>query len=118
MWWWTSGEIRANVLRETASPRTLAVLVDFVLMGFDVGGHGWPQYCVTRAVLHCLIHNSQFFEWLSSREKSWLMAYARPASSDQIEVAYDKACESGRYPHQEAAKLFVSRRPGHQGVRH
>ena len=54
---------------------------------------GWPQYCVTRAVLHCLIHNSQFFEWLSSREKSWLMAYARPASSDQIEVAYDKACE-------------------------
>ena len=93
MWRWTSGEIRANVLRETASPRTLAVLVDFVLMGFDVGGHGWPQYCVTRAVLHCLIHNSQFFEWLSSREKSWLMAYARPASSDQIEVAYDKACE-------------------------
>ena len=67
MWRWTSGEIRANVLRETASPRTLAVLVDFVLMGFDVGGHGWPQYCVTRAVLHCLIHDSEFFGWLSSR---------------------------------------------------
>ena len=28
---------------------------------------GWPQYCVTRAVLHCLIHNSEFFGWLSSR---------------------------------------------------
>ena len=25
------------------------------------------------------------------------MAYARPASSDQIEVAYDKACESGMH---------------------
>ena len=54
---------------------------------------GWPQYCVTRAVLHCLIHDSEFFGWLSSREKNWLMAYVRPASSDQVEVAYDEACE-------------------------
>ena len=29
---------------------------------------GWPQYSVTRAVLHCLIHDSEFFVWLSSRE--------------------------------------------------
>ena len=27
MWRWTSGEIRANVLRETASPRTLSPLI-------------------------------------------------------------------------------------------
>ena len=27
MWWWTSGETRANVLRETASPRTLSPLI-------------------------------------------------------------------------------------------
>ena len=54
---------------------------------------GWPQYCVTRAVLHCLIHDSEFFDRLSSREQNWLMAYVRPASSDQVEVAYDEACE-------------------------
>ena len=53
----------------------------------------WPQYCVTRAVLHCLIHDLEFFGWLSSKERDWLMAYARPTSSDQVKAAYDEACE-------------------------
>ena len=54
---------------------------------------GWPQYCVTRATLHCLMHDSECFGWLSSREKNWLMAYVRPDSSDQVKVAYDEARE-------------------------
>ena len=53
----------------------------------------WFPSNSTRAVLYCLIHDSAFFGWLSSREKNWLMAYVRPASSDQVEVAYDEACQ-------------------------
>ena len=70
---------------------------------------GWPQYCVTRAVLHCLIHDSEFFGWLSSREKNWLIAYVRPASSDQVEVAYDEACEL--YEEAEALAAKLERNP-------
>ena len=57
---------------------------------------GWPQYCVTRAVLHCLIHNSQFFEWLSSKEKNWLMAYAPPPARIRSPMTKPANCTKKR----------------------
>ena len=76
---------RKSDLRETVHSFLSDYLTQLVALP------GWPQYCVTRAMLHCLMHDSECFGWLSSREKNWLMAYVRPASSDQ--VAYDEACE-------------------------
>ena len=54
---------------------------------------GWPQYCVTRAVLHCLVDDAETFSWMTRREKQWLIAYVQVAGPEPVEVAYDEAVE-------------------------
>ena len=54
---------------------------------------GRPQYCVTRAVLHCLVDDAETFSWMTRREKQWLIAYVQVAGPEPLEVAYDEAVE-------------------------
>ena len=54
---------------------------------------GWAQYCVTRAVLHCLVEDAETFSWMTRREKQWLIAYVQVAGPEPVEVAYDEAVE-------------------------
>ena len=54
---------------------------------------GGPQYCVTRAVLHCLVDDAETFSWMPRREKQWLIAYVQVAGPEPLEVAYDEAVE-------------------------
>ena len=54
---------------------------------------GWPQYCVTRPVLHCLVNDSQATKQLSDKHKNWLIAYAQVAGPELVEIAYDEALE-------------------------
>ena len=54
---------------------------------------GRPQYCVTWAVLHCLVDDAETFSWMTRREKQWLIAYVQVAGPEPLEVAYDEAVE-------------------------
>ena len=52
-----------------------------------------PQYCVTRAMLYCLVEDAGTFSWMTRREKQWLIAYVQVAGPEPVEVAYDEAVE-------------------------
>ena len=52
---------------------------------------GWPQYCVTGSVLHCLVDDAPAFAWMTRREKNWLIAYANIAGLEPFEVSYDES---------------------------
>ena len=54
---------------------------------------GWPQYCVTRPVLHYLVNDSQATRQFSDKHKNWLIAYAQVAGPELVEIAYDEALE-------------------------
>ena len=54
---------------------------------------GWPQYCVTCSVLHCLVDDAPAFAWMTCREKNWLIAYVQVAGPEPLEVAYDQALD-------------------------
>ena len=76
---------RKPTLRETLGAALAGYTKELVVLP------GWPQYCVTRAVLHCLVADSAAFTWLSPKEKNWLIAYVQVARPEPVEVAYDEA---------------------------
>ena len=65
---------------------------------------GWPQYCVTRAVLHCLVDDAETFSWMTRREKQWLIAYVQVAGPEPLEVAYDEAVDLYREAERDHAR--------------
>ena len=77
---------RKTTLRETIQAALAGYTKELVLPG-------WPQYCVTRAVLHCLVEDAETFSWMTRREKQWLIAYLQVAGPEPVEVAYDEAVE-------------------------
>ena len=78
---------RKPTLRETIQAALAGYTKELVVLP------GWPQYCVTRAVLHCLVDDAETFSWMTPREKQWLIAYVQVAEPEPIEVAYDEAVE-------------------------
>ena len=78
---------RKPTLRETIQDAMNGYLQELVVLP------GWPQYCVIRAVLHCLVDNSQATRAMSAKEKNWLIAYAQVARPELVEIAYEEALE-------------------------
>ena len=67
---------------------------------------GWPQYCVTRAVLHRLVDDAETFSWMTRREKQWLIAYVQVAgqSRSRLPTMKPSSCTSKPMP-------WTARRP-------
>ena len=80
-------EYGATLLRETIQAALAGYTKELVVLP------GWAQYCVTRAVLHCLVEDAETFSWMTRREKQWLIAYVQVAGPEPVEVAYDEAVE-------------------------
>ena len=78
---------RKPTLRETIQAALAGYTKELVVLP------GWPQYCVTRGVLHCLVDDAETFSWMTPREKQWLIAYVQVAGPEPIEVAYDEAVQ-------------------------
>ena len=54
---------------------------------------GWPQYCVPRRVLCCLVDNAPAFGGMACREKSWLIAYIPVAGPGPVKMDYHEALD-------------------------
>ena len=54
---------------------------------------GWPQYCVPRRVLCCLVDTAPAFGGMTSREKSWLITCIPVARPGPVEVDYHEALD-------------------------
>ena len=78
---------RTTTLRETIEAALAGYTKELVVLP------GWPQYGVTRAMLHCLVEDAETFSWMTRREKQWLIAYVQVAGPEPVEVAYDEAVE-------------------------
>ena len=50
---------------------------------------GWPQYCVTRAGLHCMAAVLYTRHW----DRKCYVAYARIATATQVEMTHDQALD-------------------------
>ena len=50
---------------------------------------GWPQYCVTRAVLHRMAAVLYTRHW----DRECYVAYARIATATQVELTHDQALD-------------------------
>ena len=71
---------------------TLRETIQAALAGYTkelVALPGWPQYCVTRAVLHRMAAGLYTRHW----GRECYVAYARIATATQVEMTHDQALD-------------------------